>query len=82
MIDYSISNESVTQYTVPTTAWLEEQGYASKEYVDTKIAALDFMTKDDVEIYITEILDSVIDEKISNKFEATTDREIVGIFMK
>ena len=34
------------------------------------------------EIYITEILDSVIDEKISNKFEATTDREIVGIFMK
>ena len=50
--------------------------------MDTKIAALDFMTKDDVEIYITEILDSVIDEKISNKFEATTDREIVGIFMK
>ena len=82
MIDYSISNENVTQYIVPTTEWLEKQGYASKEYVDTKIAALDFMTKNDAEIYITEILDSVIDEKISNKFEATTDREIVGIFMK
>lgn len=82
MIDYSISNDNVTQYIVPTTEWLEEQGYASKEYVDAKIAALDFMTKDDVEIYITEILDSVIDEKISNKFEATTDIEIVGIFMK
>lgn len=80
MIDYSISNENVTQYIVPTTEWLEEQGYASKEYVDNKIAALDFMTKNDAEIYISEILDSLIDEKINNKFEATTDREIVDIF--
>lgn len=87
--DYSIDESgTMTRSSVPTTTWLEQQGYASEAYVDKKIAALNFITKQEVEEYINNtvmgsistMVDKKIDEKINEKFEATTSQEIIALF--
>lgn len=87
--DYSIDEKgTVTRSQVPTTIWLEQQGYASEAYVDKKIAALNFITKEEVEEYINNtvmqsieiMVDQKIDSKINQKFEAVTTQEIIGLF--
>ena len=89
--DYSIDESgTVTRSQVPTTTWLEQQGYASESYVDKKLAALNFITKEEVEEYINNtvmqsieiMVDQKIDSKINQKFEATTTQEIIGLFNK
>lgn len=90
IVDYVIDNGTVTSYVVPTTEWLESQGYITEHEVDLKLEALDFITKQEVEGYIQEILnssldqiiDQKIDSKINDRFIATTEREIVDIFTK
>ena len=64
--DYMIDSDgSISTSTIPTVDFLKD--YATKQYVNDKIAALDILTKDDVKTYVTEIINSMIDEKIENK---------------
>ena len=64
--DYTINSDgSTSASTIPTTKILKD--YATKKYVDDKIAALDILTRDDVKTYVTEIINNTIDEKIENK---------------
>lgn len=87
--DYKISeNQIESQTTIPTKEWIEEQGYATEIYVNEKIAALDFITKDEVQQYVTQVinagLDSIIDEKIDTKlnesFAQVEDSDINTLF--
>lgn len=87
--DYIISEDgTVTTSVVPTTEWLKNQGYVTESYVDAKIAALDFITKEEVEDYVQNIVLQTIEstvyqkisEQIDRRFESATQREIVDLF--
>lgn len=87
--DYKISENQITsKTTIPTKEWIEEQGYITEASVNEKIAALDFITKDEVQQYVSQVinssLDSLIDEKIDTKlnesFAQVEDSDINTLF--
>lgn len=88
--DYIIDeNGNISTSTVPTTEWLQSQGYVTESYVDKKIEALNFINKDDVENYVQNIVlqtietyvDEKIDTKFNEKFKATTELELLDMFI-
>ncbi len=89
IVDYIINQSGdITTSIVPTTEWLKEQGYATESYVDAKLDALDFITRDEIESYVRDLilqtidttLDQRIDAKFDEKFEAVSEKEIVDMF--
>ena len=89
--DYAVSSDgNTTTSVVPTTEWLTEQGYVTEKYVDAKIAALDFITREDVEEYVSDVvlknIDSLvnerIDEALSKKLTPVDEREALEIFTR
>ena len=68
--DYLILDGVVTSDTYITSEYLSQCDYATKEYVDIKIAALQESINNDVQKYIADIMDeqlgTVLDEKIEN----------------
>ena len=83
--DYTVNSDgSISAYTIPTTKILKN--YATKSYVDDKIAALDLLTKDDVTTYVADIINNTIDEKIETKvnkmYTPADNAEIQQLFFK
>ena len=87
--DYKVSeNQIESQTTIPTKEWIEDQGYITEASVNEKIAALDFITKDEVQQYVEQVIngtfDSIIDEKIDKKinesFTQVEDSDITTLF--
>lgn len=83
IIDYTVS-DGVSESIVPTTEWLQSQGYATEQYVNIKLEALDIVTRDELKSYVDEVIGNMIDEKIdeaiNSKFKSTTENEIVDLF--
>lgn len=83
--DYTVNSDgSISASTIPTTKILKD--YATKSYVDDKIAALDLLTKDDVTTYVADIINNTIDEKIETKvnemYTPANNAEIQQLFFK
>ena len=83
--DYTVNSDgSISASTIPTTKILKN--YATKSYVDDKIAALDLLTKDDVTTYVADIINNTIDEKIETKvnemYTPVDNAEIQQLFFK
>lgn len=90
--DYIVQDGTVNHVVYLTEQYLTDNGYATKAYVDEKILALDFVTKEEVESYIDEKikqafdtqLDTVIEEKVSAKVEESmeevSDTDIKSLF--
>lgn len=83
--DYTVNSDgSISASTIPTTKILKN--YATKSYVDDKIAALDLLTKDDVTTYVADIVNNTIDEKIETKvnkmYTPADNAEIQQLFFK
>lgn len=87
--DYVVSETGdVTTSIVPTTEWLKAQGYVTEGYVDIKIAALDFITKEEIEKYVSNVvihsIDSVLNDRIEHAFDerfvAATETEARDVF--
>ena len=83
--DYTVNSDgSISASTIPTTKILKN--YATKSYVDDKIAALDLLTKDDVTTYVADIINNTIDEKIETKvnkmYTPADNAEIQQLFFK
>ena len=68
--DYLVLDGVITSDTYITSEYLSQCDYATKEYVDIKIAALQESINNDVQKYIADIVDeqlgTVLDEKIEN----------------
>lgn len=64
---YSILNGQVLKKTVVTDDMLGN--FASRDYIDSKIAALDFLTKDDIKEYVDELLLNTVEEMVTQKVE-------------
>ena len=86
--DYTVHSDETMTSTVATTDWIAKQNYASEGYVDEKIAVLDIYTKEEIQAYIRELLEqeltdqieTIVDEKIDEKFEETNNQEIEDLF--
>lgn len=88
--DYVIYNDGTYSVAVvPTTEWLKAQGYVTESYVDKKIAALDFITQEEIEDYVQNIVlqtinnlvTEKIDEEFNNRFIAATEKEALDLFV-
>ena len=70
---------SISQEEVATIKWIQEQGYATQNYVDTKIAALDIMTRQDIEEYVSSIIDDTFELVIDRKIDTAINQTMIAI---
>lgn len=87
--DFIIGEDgAITISVVPTTKWLADQGYVTEQYVDIKIAALNFITKEEIEEYVSNIVlqnidttvNTRIDQIMAEQFSTVTEREALDAF--
>lgn len=67
IIDYVITENNVEISTIATIAYIENCGYATEKYVDEKIVALNYITREEVENYVTEVIENSVNEIIELK---------------
>lgn len=89
IFNYVVSDNSIISKTeLPTKQWIEDQGYTTQTYVDEKLTALDFMTRDEVSEYVTNIItvnlepliDKRIDAKLNESLASVEDSDITNLF--
>lgn len=89
IIDYAVSKNSiVSQTNIPTREWIESQGYVTEASVNEKIAALNFMTKEEVAEYVQNevlanlepLIDKRIDLKLNESFSQVEASDISYLF--
>lgn len=89
IIDYTVSENSiVSQTNIPTREWIESQGYVTEASVNEKIAALNFMTKEEVAEYVQNevlanlepLIDKWIDLKLNESFSQVEASDISYLF--
>lgn len=72
--DFFISDNSVTSHEYITDQYLKDNNYTTADYVDSKIVALEQSIYEDIEKYISDIVDKqfnpMLDEKIDEKIDA------------
>ena len=88
--DYLVLDGVITSDTYITSEYLFQCDYATKEYVDIKIAALQESINENVREYIADIVDeqlgTVLDEKVENSMNnflldhMAKDEDVTGVF--
>lgn len=88
--DYLVLDGVITSDTYITSEYLSQCDYATKEYVDIKIAALQESINENVREYIADIVDeqlgTVLDEKVENSMNnflldhIAKDEDVTGVF--
>ena len=88
--DYLVLDGVITSNTYITSEYLSQCDYATKEYVDIKIAALQESINENVREYIADIVDeqlgTVLDEKVENSMNnflldhMAKDEDVTGVF--
>ena len=76
IIDYVISAEGIEISSMATTAYIESCGFATTTYVDNKLAALNFITQEEVDTYVKELVQSSIDEILDERIDAKLDERL------
>ena len=85
IVEYRVDQGGgITTDIVPTATWINEQGFATTQYVDEKLAVLNFFTKSEAEEYIISIVANVneeaINEVIDRRLVEATRKEINDLF--
>lgn len=88
IISYSSIEGEIKQKEILTSNYLKENGYITSNEVDTKLQALDILTKteaqsyieDTVSKYLDKVLDSTIDQKLNNMIVEADDSAIDDMF--
>lgn len=89
IIDYVVSSDlSVILNQYVTEDFLKEKGYVTSIYVDEKIVALDFITREEASKYIESLIETmmetkivpIIDERIDKKIIGVTNEQIISLF--
>lgn len=85
--DYIVNSDgSTSASTIPTAKMLKD--YATKTYVEERLAALDFITKGEVESFVTQTvteilnsqLDTLVEEKVKNIYAPSEKSDIDILF--
>ena len=74
--DFFISDNSVTSHEYITDQYLKANNYATTDYVDNKIAALEQSINEDIEKYIADIVDKQFSSMLDEKIQAKIDEKI------
>lgn len=90
--NYIINGDSIIKETYVTDEYLLSNGYATTDYVDSKVAALEESIKADIQSYveetvedvITQKVDTIIDErldiKLDEKIQPISEDEVTNLF--
>lgn len=79
-ISYIISNSNIiSTSSVLTEDWINQQNYATTEYVDNKIAALDFIKKDEVSQYVESVVGNIIDDKLDERMDTKLNESFTTV---
>ena len=66
--DYTINSDgSISASTIPTAKMLKD--YATKTYVEERLAALDFITKGEVESFVTQTVTEILNSQLNTLVE-------------
>ena len=69
-INYTVDDSTIISTSSTLTEdWIKEQNYATTEYVNAQIAALDFIKKDEVAQYVESIVSDIIDDKLDERMD-------------
>lgn len=81
--DFTVA-DTVSRSKVVTIDYLKENGYITSDYVDARISELDYITKEEAEAYISEIIantiDDLVDKKIDEKIQPLSNEQVYGLF--
>lgn len=89
IIDYKVDvTGTVSSEEIPTKQWIKDQNFATVQYVDDKVSAMDFLTKSEADEYISKYIDASIDKIVADtvdrvvdeRFTASTENEINNLF--
>lgn len=77
-----------TQNNLASIDFIVGQGYATERYVDKRLAALDYITKEEIDKYVTQVVETaianmvepIIDKKIDERFKPADFDQIIGLF--
>lgn len=75
IINYSIS-DVINTSTIVTSEYLESKGYVASDYVDAKIAALNFLTKDELDTYVASSVSDAVDTALGEELDNKIDQKI------
>lgn len=90
--DYIVTDNGIEIKTYVTDKYLEENGYTTTNYVDSKITAFEESIKADIEAYVESSVESVIvakvdtiiderlDTKLDEKIQGVSSNEITNLF--
>lgn len=79
-ISYTISNSNIiSTSSVLTEDWINRQNYATTGYVDNKIAALDFIKKEDVSQYVESVVSNIIDDQLDERMDAKLNESFTTV---
>lgn len=82
--DFTIT-DSVTISDSLTTEYLKENGYVTSDYVDTRLSALNFITKEEAEVYIADLIaqsvEDLVDKKIDEKIQPVDNEQLKDLFV-
>ncbi len=69
-INYTVADSAVISTSSTLTEdWIKEKNYATTEYVNAQLAALDFVKKDEVAQYVESIVSNIIDDKLDERMD-------------
>ena len=88
IIDHTVTTDGVESVEIPTKEWITEQNFATRQYVDDKLAAMNFFTKNEAMEYIQQCIDNsigdlvanTVDKVVAERFVAGTEDEISNLF--
>ena len=74
--DYVLTESSIEKHKIVTDKFLDENGFATQEYVDKKVAALQASIEEDVKRYMDEYAVQLIEEMVTEQINASLDEKI------
>lgn len=76
IVDYIITSNDITSSSFVTSDFLDSEGYATEQYVDEKIAALEIVTRKEVEEYVNQLVNEVINTNLNEKIDQILDEKL------
>ena len=88
IVNYKIVDGTIEKNIYVTDKFLKECGYATTSYIDSKLEALNFITKEEIGEYVNQlfnnivedVLDAKINKKIDEKIQSVPNEHVVNLF--
>jgi hypothetical protein len=76
--DYVINGdgEFIGKSEMVTTEWLEQQEFITDDMLDSKLAALNLMTKDNAQAYVVQLLNEYVEDFLDEKIDGILDEKL------